>query len=72
MYVFKGIIRANTDEYDPFQIFVVSNHGNEEETRINAIDVIGIPVECVPLFYPLRFNLLTTSLHLELPRTSAA
>jgi len=26
-------------------IFVESNHGNEEETRINAIDIIGVPVE---------------------------
>ncbi|KAJ3720593.1 DUF1000-domain-containing protein [Lentinula raphanica] len=26
-------------------IFVVSNHGDEEETKINAIDVIGVPVE---------------------------
>ncbi|KAG7091601.1 hypothetical protein E1B28_010620 [Marasmius oreades] len=26
-------------------IFVVNNHGNEDETVINAIDVIGLPVE---------------------------
>ncbi|KIK56220.1 hypothetical protein GYMLUDRAFT_247974 [Collybiopsis luxurians FD-317 M1] len=26
-------------------IFVVSNHGDEEVTKINAIDVIGVPVE---------------------------
>jgi hypothetical protein len=26
-------------------VFVASNHGDEEETRINAIDVIGVPVE---------------------------
>ncbi|KAJ3827096.1 PITH domain-containing protein, partial [Lentinula raphanica] len=28
-----------------YPIFVVSNHGDEEETKINAIDVIGVPVE---------------------------
>ncbi|KAJ4500161.1 DUF1000-domain-containing protein [Lentinula lateritia] len=26
-------------------IFIVSNHGDEEETRINALDIIGVPVE---------------------------
>ncbi|KAJ3732721.1 DUF1000-domain-containing protein [Lentinula guzmanii] len=26
-------------------IFVVSNHGDEDETKIDAIDIIGVPVE---------------------------
>jgi len=29
------------------KIFVKSNQGDEEETRIDSIDVFGVPVECV-------------------------
>jgi hypothetical protein len=28
-----------------YQIFVASNQGDEDETRIDAIDVFGTPVE---------------------------
>ena len=27
------------------QIFVSANHGDEDETRIDSIDVFGLPVE---------------------------
>ena len=30
------------------QIFVVSNQGGEDETRIDAIDIYGVPVMYVP------------------------
>ena len=37
------------------QIFVVSNQGGEDETRIDAIDIFGMPVMCVAhvLFWPV-------------------
>lgn len=31
--------------YGMGQIFVGSNHGNADETRIDFIDVFGVPVE---------------------------
>lgn len=31
------------------QIFVVSNQGGEDETRIDSIDIFGMPLQYVPL-----------------------
>lgn len=32
------------------QIFVVSNQGGEDETRIDSIDIFGMPLQYVPPF----------------------
>ncbi|KAF5372730.1 hypothetical protein D9757_011645 [Collybiopsis confluens] len=37
-------------------IFVESNHGNEDFTRINAIDIIGVPVETTKDLSGLRMQ----------------
>ncbi len=43
-----------------YQIFVVSNHGGEDETRIDKIDVFGVPVEYVTLYpFYIMFTAVT-------------
>ncbi len=40
--------------------FVVSNHGGEDETRIDKIDVFGVPVEYVTLYpFYIMFTAVT-------------
>jgi hypothetical protein len=36
------------------QIFVSSNQGAEDETRIDSIDIFGLPGQCVLIFYTIN------------------
>jgi hypothetical protein len=36
------------------QIFVSSNQGAEDETRIDSIDIFGLPGQCVHIFCPIN------------------
>jgi len=38
---------------DSFQIFVESNQGDEEITRIDVLDIFGVPVEYVSTSYQI-------------------
>lgn len=45
------------------QIFVVSNQGGEDETRIDSIDIFGMPLQYVPPFETVcRFSVLEAHL----------